>query len=119
MIFIRYSLVGAVATFMHYVVLVFLVEGLALSSVIATGVGTLVGALCAYYGNHQVTFQKSKSHSVAIPRFFLVAVVGIFLNSIVVFWGGLLSIHYLMAQVFATLLAHILTFKLNRNWTFQ
>ena len=58
-------------------------------------------------------------HSVGLPRFLLVAAVGFVLNAALMAWmTASLGIHYLVAQVLATLLVLLWNFAANRHWTF-
>ena len=117
--FIRYGAVGAVATAAHYLLLVLCVEGLHWPAWCASGFGAVTGAQVAYLGNRRFTFARGASVRVSWPRFQLVALAGALLGMAVVavaVWAGL---HYLLAQCIATGLNLLLTFAINRWWTFQ
>lgn len=118
-IFARYSLVGVLATLIHYVVLVELIELGGANAGLSAAVGAMCGALSAYAGNRRFTFLSRAPHRRALPRFVLVAAVGALANGSVV-WAGteLLHIHYLVSQVVVTALILALGFALNRSWTF-
>jgi len=118
--FLRYALVGAVATAVHYAILAVLVEAAAAPAGAAAGIGALCGALVAYLLNRSVTFQVAVSHRRAAPRFFLVASVGAGLSSGIVGFGTTFTPwHYLAWQAVATATALFLTYALNRQWTFS
>lgn len=104
---------------MHYVVLIALVEGFSVIPAVAAASGASCGALIAYAGNRRFTFSNSSSHARTFPRFIFVAALGALLNGAVVWVGvSLMGWHYLMAQLVATLLALLITYGLNRSWTF-
>lgn len=117
--FARYSLVGILATFVHYAVLVALIERAGVSAVLAAAVGATCGALAAYAGNRRFTFLSRAPHRRALPRFVLVAAVAAIANASIV-WAGieLLHLHYLLPQLVATALILAAGFALNRNWSF-
>lgn len=120
MAFARYSAIGGVATVTHYSVLVGLVEGAHVAPALASSLGAACGALTAYAGNRRYTFPDCPhSHRTALPRFLLVGTSGAVLNGCVV-WTGMeiLSWHYLAAQVIATFLTLLVTYGINRAWTF-
>lgn len=119
MAFLRYSLVGAVATLAHYAVLLALVEWLHWPSPGAAATGATVGALVAYAGNRAFTFASTADVRTTLPRFALVALVGAGLNGLIV-WVGTsgLGVHYLVAQVAASFVVLAVTFAFNRAWTF-
>ena len=117
--FTRYGAVGAVATAAHYLLLVLCVEVLQWPAWWASGVGAVAGAQVAYLGNRRFTFARGASVRVSWPRFQLVALAGALLGMAVValaVWAGL---HYLLAQCIATGLSLLLTFAINRWWTFR
>lgn len=116
---LRYVGVGSLATVAHYAVLVLAVEVGGGSPPWSSFMGACVGALVAYAGNRQITFVDSgQPHRVAMPRFFGVALLGATGNGLIV--SGLTSwgLHYLLAQAVATVGVTVLTYHLNRRWTF-
>jgi putative flippase GtrA len=116
--FIRYSAVGAIATAAHYLVLIACVEGLRWPAFVGSGVGAVVGAQVAYAGNRWFTFAHTGAVSASWPRFQATALLGGLLGMGVVALGVRLGMHYLLAQIVATLLSLVLTFAINRVWTF-
>lgn len=116
--FARYTLVGGLATGVHYSFLLSAVERHWLLPPVAAGVGAFLGALVAYAGNRRFTFASDHEHAVALPRFLLVALLGMLLSSSCVWLGEQWGWHYLLAQILATGLGLLLTFHLNRRWTF-
>lgn len=117
--FFTYSLVGAVATAAHYALLVFCVEVARWPAVAASGLGALLGAQVAYLGNRTLTFAHRGALGPSWLRFQATGVLGAALGMALVALGAWLGVHYLVAQVVATLLALALTFAINRRWTFR
>lgn len=116
----RFLLVGGVATATHYCVLVLAVELFDTRPVFASGVGFLAGAIVNYLLNRHFTFRSDALHSAALPRFFVIAGVGLALNQ------GLMHVlstrlgwPYLLAQVVATGLVLLWNFAGNSLWTFR
>lgn len=119
MLFARYVLVGGLATFVHYCFLLLTVELHLLKPPVAAGIGAFLGALVAYWGNRHFTFESQREHRTAMPRFFLVALFGALMNSGLVWLGSVkLGWHYFLAQVVATVVVLLLTFSINRRWSF-
>jgi putative flippase GtrA len=116
--FIRYSTVGAFATAVHYLVLVASVEWAAWPPYLASGLGAVVGAQVAYLGNRWLTFAHRGAMRTSWPRFQATALLGALLGMAVVALGVRLGVHYLIAQMAATLGSLLLTFAVNRLWTF-
>jgi len=111
--------VGAVGTALHYVVLLTLVSGFGVAPPIGAMAGATCGAACNYGLNHRFTFQSDRRHRSALPRFVLMALVGILLNGIIVKTLTMQTINYLVSQVVATLLILALNFLVSKLWIFN
>lgn len=116
--FIRYSAVGVLATATHYVVLIACVELAHWPAYLGSGIGAVVGAQVAYAGNRWFTFAHTGAVRASWPRFQATALIGALISMAVVALGVRIGLHYLLAQVVATLLGLVLTFAVNRAWTF-
>ncbi len=116
--FARYAVVGAAATAVHYAVLVACVRGAGWPAFIGSGVGAAVGAQVAFFGNRRFTFGHAGRIDTAWRRFQATAVVGAAAGMAIVAAGVALGLHYLLAQVVATGAGLVLTFAVNRAWTF-
>ncbi len=117
--FLRYTAVGAVATALHYALLVWCVEGFGWPAWLASGFGAGVGAQLAYVGNRWFTFAHRGDLRASWPRFQATALVGAALGMAVVALGVRVGLHYVLAQALATGLSLVLTFAVNRLWTFR
>lgn len=117
--FSRYTLVGAAATAVHYLVLIGGVERAGWPAWLGSGLGAAVGAQLAYAGNRWFTFAHRGEVGASWPRFMFTALLGALLGMAIVALGVRLGVHYLAAQVFATLASLVLTFAINRAWTFR
>ena len=116
--FVRYSLVGAVATAAHYGLLAALVEIARWPAPPAAGLGAVLGAQVAFAGNRWFTFAYRGPWVAAWWRFQITAAIGGVVSVVTVAVGERLGLHYLAAQVLGTLLALVLTFSVNRRWSF-
>lgn len=118
-LFLRFACVGAVGTAAHYLVLLVLVAGTGATAVPASAAGFLAGAAVNYALNYRLTFASTARHARTLPRFMAVALVGFGANAaamaLLVHGAGL---HYLTAQLLATLGVLLLGFVLNARWTF-
>jgi putative flippase GtrA len=116
--FFRYAAVGAVATATHYLLLVACVELGGWPAWLASGCGAVVGAQVAYAGNRWFTFEHRGDIGRSWRRFQGTALVGALFGMAVVALAVHLGWHYVLAQMLATALALLLTFAINRRWTF-
>lgn len=118
--FVCFVVVGGVATALHYAVMVGFVEWVGALPVVASALGFVVGAVVGYLLNRRFTFASARDHREALPRYVVVAAVGLIIN--VVALTVLLEVFdwfYLWAQVVATVVALFWNFGANRLWTFD
>jgi putative flippase GtrA len=116
--FFRYAAVGAVATAAHYAILVGLVEAGWLAPALAAALGAWVGAQVAFAGNAAFTFRGAGASVGSWLRFQVTALVGAALSFSIVAAGTRIGVHYLLAQIVATLVSLVVTFEINRRWSF-
>ncbi len=117
--FSKFSLVGVVGTFVHYSVMALMIEMLGIPPVPSTAGGFLASAIVSYWLNYRVTFASAMEHRLALPRFLLVGTIGLVLNALLVgVLTGPARLHWLGAQIIATLIVLCWNFGANRVWTF-
>jgi putative flippase GtrA len=117
--FARYLAVGAAATLSHWLVLALVVECGAVAAWLGSGIGAVVGAQVAFFGNRRYTFDHVGALWPAWWRFMGTAALGGLLGMAIVAAGVALGWHYLLAQALATAIGVLLTFAINRHWTFR
>lgn len=115
---LRYGAVGTIATAVHYALLALAVEAAAWPAWLASGFGAVVGAQVAFVGNRRFTFGHQGTPGAPWLKFQLTALFGALLGMGVVWLAVRTGLHYLAAQVLATLLVLGVTFLINRRWTF-
>lgn len=116
----RFLFVGGFATALHYAILVSLVSIWGADAVAASTAGFLISAIFNYALNRRFTFHSKVAHASAFPRFLAVALGGLAINAGVVWLlAEAAGLHYLLAQVIATLMALVWNFACNRIWTFR
>jgi len=117
--FARYLAVGVFATAVHWALLAALVEGFGVVAWAASGAGAVLGAQVAFFANRRFTFGHGGALAPAWWRFMGTAVAGALLGMAVVGAGVAAGLHYLLAQAVATATVVVLTFAVNRHWTFR
>lgn len=116
----RFLSAGVFATAAHYAVLIGLVQFLDIDPVIASVFGFGTGAMVNYYVNYHYTFNSTHPHTTTLPRFLIVALIGMIMNTTAMaIQVKTLGFHYLMAQVVATIFVVMWNFTGNRLWTFD
>lgn len=116
---LRYTVVGAVATATHYALLVIGVEAAGWPAWWASGFGAVAGAQVAYVGNRRYTFGFRGGVAGSWVRFQTTALAGAVLGMVIVAAAVRIGLHYLIGQVAATLASLLLTFTINRVWSFR
>ncbi len=114
----RYATIGALATLVHYAVLAVAVERAAWPAWLGSGVGALVGAQVAFFGNRALTFAHRGAVWPAWRRFHITALLGAIGGAAIVATSVYIGWHYLAGQLLATVLAMLATFALNARWAF-
>lgn len=118
--FVKFLGVGSVSAIGHYGLLIGLVSGFGFDPVLSSAAGAFVGALINYALNYRFTFKSSQQHSETVSRFALIALLGLGLNTFLMWLGvDVLALHYLLAQILTTMLVIIWSFAGNRLWTFR
>jgi putative flippase GtrA len=117
--FVLFAGAGAVATAVHYLLYVSLVETRLLDALRASAAGFVAGALVSYGLSAALVFRDVRRGGGAVWRFVTVAGIGLALNSAVVLAATrTFGLHYLAAQGTATALVLVWSFTGNRWWTF-
>jgi putative flippase GtrA len=115
----RFLLVGGLATFIHYVILIFLVRVAGINEVIATTLGYSISTIFNYLLSRSFTFRSEVAHGKAFPKFIAVAMVGMAVNGILVWLLVVkLNLHLIFGQMLATTGAMIWNYCANKNWSF-
>jgi putative flippase GtrA len=117
--FARFAGIGALATVLHYAILIAFVQYGLVDPVTASTIGFALSALGNYALNRTFTFRSSRPHTEALPRFAAVTLLGLAINaSLIWLFHILVGLHYLLAQVLATAGTLSWNFAVNRTWTF-
>ena len=110
---------GAIGTLVHYLTLTLAVEVLRQRVMVATTVGSILGAMVNYVLNYHFTFASRASHTRTAPRFLAVATLSAALN-FAGMWVAveLLRVQYLIAQSPARSWSWSSAMSSTKFWTF-
>ena len=118
--FLSFAAVGALGTAVHYLLLIALVSSGTAQPLPASAVAFTAGAAVNYALNYRFTFASRKRHAEAASKFYLVALVGLLINSAIMAVGvNRFDWHYLLTQLLATGIVLVWGFAANRAWTFR
>jgi putative flippase GtrA len=113
--FSRYASAGIVGTGVHFAVLYLLAEHS--GAVAASTAGAVSGCLVNFSINYALVFERPGPLLAALPKFVSVAAAGILVNAILMLvLAPLLPLP--VAQLAATATVCLLSFPLNRQWSF-
>jgi len=117
--FLRFAMVGALATAVHYSVLIAMTELGHIGPVPATICGFFAGALVSYILNRRYTFATKPEFSKGLAKYLLVIAIGAVINAGIVaaFVGS--GVHYMIGQVIATGIVLIWNFGAARAFVFR
>jgi putative flippase GtrA len=118
--FVRFAVVGAIATTIHAAVFTLLVEATRLDPVVATVIAFLVAFAAGFALNRRWTFGSRADPAAQLPRYLVVQLVGLALNAAIMAF----AVHAQRWSPYAGLgLAIVLvppvTFALARQWAFR
>lgn len=118
--FLKYALVGGLGTCTHLGLLTIFVEVLHYSPVASSAIGFTVTVVISYYLNYKWTFNAQSSHSSALPRYISVSLMGLCLNTAILFLTvNLLQLWYGIGQAIAIFAIPLHNFILNSYWAFK
>jgi putative flippase GtrA len=116
--FVRFSLVGGVATAIQYALLILLVRGFRMAPTPASSIGFVLSAVANYLLNYRFTFQSDRPHGPAAAKFGVLAGAGLLINAAIMHVMIGAGVQYLIAQICATGVVLFWNFLGNSFWTF-
>lgn len=116
--FVRFACVGGAATLLQFLLLALFVELLAVNAVLASASAFAMSAAFNYWLNYHFTFTSRASHWRTLPKFVLVALIGLAINT-ASFALLLIAFHYLPAQCIATGVTLVCNFALHQYWIYR
>jgi putative flippase GtrA len=117
---LRFAVSGGLATAVHVSVFVTVVEWLGVRAVVAAGVAFVVALLVSYGMNYHWTFSASGPHRVMLPRFVMVAVLGLLMNlGITYAVVDMAGYWYGYALMLIVLIVPLMTFIFSQRWVFD
>lgn len=118
--FLRFIVVGIMATGVHVTTMVSLIELAGWRPVPASAVAFLLATLAGFVANRRWTFNALFSPHRQLIRYFFVASLGLSLNvGITYVVVDILGLWYGIALAIVVTAVPAITFVLNREWTFS
>ena len=117
--FAAFSMVGVVASVVHYSMLIMLVERGLTNPVAANLVAYILGGIVSYLLNRRYAFRSKRVHAETAWRFAIVAGLGLLLTGIFMYvFDEVLGVQYILAAVMTSGVVLFWSFVANWTWTF-
>ena len=118
--FLRFAVVGAIATIIQFSILVALVELAHANELLANAVGFIFAASANYLMNRRFTFAGTSSHAgYGMLKFTLTSLIGLGVNSLIFKAFMSVGIYYMIAWALATGLTLIWNYSAARLIVFR
>ncbi len=118
--FVRFGSFGAIATFIHVLVFTILVEKFQVPAVAASIPAFLCAMFFSYMANSKWTFRVNVDHGTHLPRYALVSLFGLGLNTLITFVVvNVMGLWYGFALMAVVTAVPVMTYLLNRHWTYR
>lgn len=118
--FIKYGVAGGIATFIHILLVLLLVEAAGLEPVLATIPAFLAALVASYLVNHRWTFAARGQHGRHFPRYAAVAFFGLGMNLLIMSVAvDVLRVDYAWGLVMVVMTVPLMGFLLQRHWSFS
>jgi len=118
--FLRFAVVGGIATLIQFLILVALVELAHANKLIANAVGFVFAAAANYLMNRYFTFAGTRSHmGYAMLKFAVTSVIGLGINTIIFQTLMSFGLYYIIAWVLAVGLTLIWNYSAARLIVFR
>lgn len=116
-----FTIIGALAAAVHYVVAVTLESGFSIAPAWANLTGFLFAFPVSYFGHSRLSFSgHSASHHQAFPRFLAIALSSFFGNQILLLTAlALLGWPFWLTLAIVMVIVAFITYVLSRHWAFK
>ena len=114
----RFLIVGAAATVTQFAILIVLVEFANVPEIAAPVLSYGGGAVLNYALNRSFTFRSNAAHRTAVPRFALMVITGLTLNTLIFTLLHSVGLYYILAQAITTLTVLIFNYTVASRWVF-
>ncbi len=118
--FVKFGIVGVSNTLLSFAIYTVLLKGFGVWYIAASAIGFVVGAVNGFLLNRKWTFAGHVGDSLTPVRWGVVQSCGLGLNLGLLYLAvDAAGIDELVGQAFATVIVTVITFFVNRAWTFR
>lgn len=118
--FLKFGIVGISNTVIAFAIYTLLIKVFGVWYVAASGIGFAIGAVNGFLLNRRWTFKEHTGDALTPVRWAVVQSCGLGCNlGLVYLFVSGAGLDELVGQAFATVIVTVLTFAVNRSWTFR
>ncbi len=117
-LFTGFSIIGIINTFIHTIIVIFLVEYFQMFSVYANIIGFISANIFSFIMNSKYNFKSNISLNKYI-KFLSVSIVGLIVTISMSSLAELLKLHYIWGLIFIYITMPIITFIFHYKWTWK
>jgi len=116
----RFMIIGVAASVVHVATASSFFYGMGTLPLSANFIGFLAAWILSFVGHYFWTFDKASTMRLAMPRFFLVSVLGLGLNQVIVWLVvNQLGKSFALAMIIVVLVIPATSFVLSKLWAFR
>lgn len=116
---IRFGLVGGVATLSYFLLGLLFVQICRLPLLFGNALAYAISFVVSYAGQRIWTFQARGSHAVMLPKFAAAQLLGLGLNSLIVAALNRLGVSYWLSMIAAIAIVPVFVFLICKYWVFK
>lgn len=116
---IRFGIMGAIATVTYYLLGIFFVPVLGLPLLAGNTLAFVISFIISYLGHLKWTFRSQAAHMAALPRFAATQGIALVFNSIIVEGCNRASIPYEISMLIAISAVPVITYLILKFWVFR
>lgn len=108
---LKFSIVGVIATFIDFLILYLFKEYCGFSVLLASFLAYVVSSVINYLLSTRWVFKSNVlSEHNKIIIFIIISLIGVILNELIMYFGELVSIYYMMTKVISTIVLLVFNF---------
>lgn len=108
---LKFSIVGVIATFIDFLILYLFKEYCGFSVLLASFLAYVVSSVINYLLSTRWVFKSNVlSEHYKIIIFIIISLIGVILNELIMYFGELVSIYYMITKVISTIVLLVFNF---------
>lgn len=117
---LKYGIVGLLGTFIHFGILLILVELFLIHPVLSSSIGFIVVVVISYFLNKKWTFQSENGGYNEFIKYLIVSCSGLVINTVIMYCSvNIFQFEYFVGQLIVTIVIPLSNYTLNSFWTFK